>query len=453
MELNWEKLLSKERLSETKKETKQTDIRSEYQRDYDRILFCSPFRRMQDKTQVFPIPKSDFVHNRLTHSIEVSSVGRSLGLLAGKFIIEEKGLKEFSAQDIGEIVASACMAHDIGNPPFGHSGEKAISSFFTSNTFKKLNFPVTDDIKNDLIKFEGNAAGFRILTNDHPSGINGGLRLTYATLGTFTKYPWESKAIINEGAMNSFCKKDKFGFFTTEKQIFKKVAQELGLMRLSEDPLIYCRHPLSFLMEAADTICYRAIDIEDAHKLGLISFDDASKNLRSIIKKSEGNSDYNDKKYKNISKKDEGEAIGYLRAKAIHVLIYQAIEVFKNRYDEIMTGKYNTELMHEAESKTELDNIKNLLENSVFNNRAVLQLELAGFEVMGELINLFAAACLDSGHSKSKKLLSLLPTQFKSTDLKDSKQLLLIAEFVSRMTDSYAVDFYKKIKGTSLAEL
>lgn len=287
MRLDWNRLITSKRFGASTYHLK-TDARTEFERDLDRIIFSSPFRRLKDKTQVFPVPKSDFVHNRLTHSIEVSSIGRSIGKLAGEFILKKEGRiydmegnEAITSTTIGHIVAAACLAHDIGNPPFGHSGEQSFRVFFKKFFAKSENEDftkeLTDKEKKDLLEFEGNAEGFRILTNDHPSGQTGGLKLTYSTLATFTKYPKES--IINElnskGELNLKRRSGKkIGFFQSERAIFQEIATDLGLIRLSDSDRYWCRHPLSFLVEAADNITYTLMDIEDGHKLKLIQTDE-----------------------------------------------------------------------------------------------------------------------------------------------------------------------------------
>ncbi len=270
--MNWEQLLSRKLLCD-EKPVKQNlnDGRSPFQRDFDRIVFSSAFRRLQDKTQVFPLPESDFVHTRLTHSFEVSCVGRSLGTLIGSKIIQRhKELKEqYSHFHLGEIVAAACLAHDIGNPPFGHSGEDAISEYFKNGDGKQFKEKLTELQWNDLTKFEGNAQGFRLLTKLQNPKIKGGLRLTCATLAAFTKYPKESFTIDNTNADGKSKLYKKFGFFQPEKELFSEVAGEVGLnKKLNKQKYLWWeRHPLAFLVEAADDICYRIMDLEDGYHL------------------------------------------------------------------------------------------------------------------------------------------------------------------------------------------
>ncbi|WP_114941813.1 dGTP triphosphohydrolase [Mucilaginibacter endophyticus] len=450
--MNWKDLLCKERFNKTYIDPSY-DPRSPYQRDIDRILFSSPFRRMQDKTQVFPIPKSDFIHNRLTHSIEVSSVGRSLGLLAGQFVLETKepalvrtelsSREGFVLDDFANIVAAACLAHDIGNPPFGHSGEKAIGAFF-KNEGKEYTTALIDEEGKDLKTFEGNAAGFRILTRTP------GLELTYASIGAFTKYPWSSSSIDEEYVIE-----DKYGFFYSDRENFESVATKLGLKyRGTAENRVWCRHPLSFLMEAADTICYRVIDVEDSVKLRLLDYKTAVSHLEAICRLTPI---VEDRFKPEMAKKiNETEYLAYLRAKAISSLIYQAIEVWKEKYDEIMNGRFNKELLDICPSNAELENIKQNLIKRAFNHPLVLKIELAGFEVLGGLLREFCGAAFDKFEkTKNRKLFALIPEQFLTAEGKwhadSAEKLLQVTDFVSRMTDSYAIDLYRSLKGINLA--
>ncbi len=344
--MNWEKLLNSRRLGDERDNYDVFAHRSAFQRDYDRIIFSSAFRRMQDKTQVFPVPENDFVHNRLTHSIEVSSVGRTLGNLVGQYVLElEPQLKDLgnSMHMFGDIVAAASLAHDVGNPPFGHSGETAIGNYFLNNKELKERYKLNDQEWNDLTKYEGNAHGFRLLTNHHPDEIKGGLRLTYATLGCFSKYPRASivddKYLIESSIKRTSSK--KFSYFQSENDLFKQVAETLELRKLTKEhpeQRAWARHPLVFMVEAADNICYRIIDLEDGYKLGYLKFNEMEELLIPLLKRSFDAKEAL-KKYQHI--KDLGEKIGYLRAKSINVLIYESMEIFKDNYTAIMSGDFD----------------------------------------------------------------------------------------------------------------
>ena len=345
--MNWNQLINTTRLgSKNRQSTERTPFRPEFQKDYDRLVFSSPFRRLQDKTQVFPLPGSVFVHNRLTHSLEVASIGKTLGDMVSRELLKDGAVDPRLINETGTIVSTACLAHDLGNPPFGHSGEDAISEFFVKrkNDFAKFN--LTEAQWNDFTRYEGNAHGFRLLTNHHPDEIKGGLRLTYATLATFAKYPREShipeEELVREDLKRTSAK--KFNFFQTERALFKETARETGLRPLTvtdSESLAYCRHPLAFLVEAADNICYRLIDLEDGYKLGFLDFNTVEELLIPFMKMS-GDKNQAMTKYGMI--KDKGEKVGYLRAKAISVLINESIEVFKENYNEIMNGNFDAEI-------------------------------------------------------------------------------------------------------------
>lgn len=458
MRMNWSKLMTDRRLKAKTYDNLDFDARNEFQRDIDRIVFSSAFRRLQDKTQVFPLPINDFVHTRLTHSLEVASVGRSLGKLVGNFIVKqgETSGTSLTSDDFGNVVAAACYAHDIGNPPFGHSGEKAIGTYFTSEKGKELIKDLTPSQKVDLEQFEGNAAGFRILTNDHPSKIEGGLRLTYATLGAFSKYPTSSvRPNYNDLGLAVEKRKShsKFGYFQSESNIMEEVANECGLIQLSSmesKTLSWCRHPLTFLMEAADTICYYIIDLEDGHKIKIIKTEEAEELLFSIVNESpDTRCDKND--WKAIKNPDE--RIGALRAKAINTLVYESYSVFKEKYEEIMTGNFDTEIPDIIHSSNHLKSIEDKSIETLYNHINVVEVELAGYKVLGGLVDIFLGAVLNPKQTPNTKFLTLLPKQFQVDKTDDNDiymKAMKVCDYVSRMTDSHAIDLYRKLMGIEL---
>ena len=453
--MEWKKLLSKRLLGESVKNSEASDGRSQYQRDFDRIVFSSAFRRLQDKTQVFPLPESDFVHNRLTHSLEVSCVGRSLGNLVGMRVIEKnKKLKdEFTQFHFGEIVAAACLAHDIGNPPFGHSGEDAISEYFKSGEGSSFKNKLNEKQWNDLVKFEGNAQGFRILTKLQNPNMKGGLRLTCTTLAAFTKYPKESfteKESLRKSVHGKLMK--KFGYFQAEKDLFQEVAGEVGLNKLpgaGKNTSWWNRHPLAFLVEAADDICYRIMDLEDGFRLGLLSFNDTEDLLHPFTKKFP---------LRSYDGRDENDKIGYLRAKTITSLVTDLTEAFLQNEEKILRGEHYKDLISEIPTAEALDVIKKISKEKIYSYRSVVEREAAGYEVLGGLLEIFVKAVSESAEGKtsqkSKTILKLLPKQFLAEEGKADEdlytRLLKITDFVSGMTDSYAVSLYRKIKGISL---
>lgn len=454
MKMKWETLLSGKRIGYEGEIANAIEQRSAFERDFDRIVFSSAFRRLQNKTQVFPLPETDFIHTRLTHSLETSSIGRSIGKIVGERILEfEKGNNFFeyskvSASDFGAIVAAAALAHDIGNPPFGHSGEDAISDYFKSDMAMPYLESLSIKQKGDLQNFEGNALGFRKLTTTYPkqSDLLGGLQLSFATLGSFTKYPKESLPKSENKALAS---EKKYGFFQSEKEMFKTIANELGMIE-SGDEVNYKwkRHPLAFLMEAADDICYHIIDLEDGFNIGIISFEEVQ-NLLFYA-------DLEDKsRYDKIH--DKTEKVGYLRAKAIQKLINEVSEEFCKNYHSIMEGKYDNSLTNKIESAQKCKDIIKISREKIYNFKQVLEIEAAGFEVIGGLIDTFLNAALGKKTAKAQKLLSLIPNYYlvNETGLQNIKyeQIMNITDFVASMTDTAAITLFRKIKGISLPSL
>ncbi|MCW5602386.1 deoxyguanosinetriphosphate triphosphohydrolase [Nitrosomonas sp.] len=439
--MEWEQLLSTERLGRGQEQ--KTDARSEYQRDYDRIVFSSAFRRLQDKTQVFPLAESDYVRTRLTHSVEVSCVGRSLGTLAGSLIIERSGLKGFQAQEFGNIVAAACLAHDIGNPPFGHSGEDAIRTWFEGPGKSYLKDLDPEQIQ-DFLKFEGNAQGFRVLSRLQNKINGGGLQLTYAVLGAYSKYPRRAHILSLEGSEK--VSEKKFGYVIGDEEWFVKVAEGLGLKKKLDGA--WSRHPLAFLMEAADDICYRIVDLEDGHRLGRVTFSDAKQLLEPIAFGSEGipvSGSYAD------IDNNKGR-FEYLRAIAINSLILDAVSVFEKNYEKLMQGTHERDLMSQSKFINELRAIKKLSREKVYAAPSVLHIEAAGFEVLGRLLDKVVPALVGTEDSRSaaeKKILEIIPEQFRKGKT-HYERLLHATDFVSGMTDSFAVTLYRRLQGIEL---
>lgn len=458
--MDWNKLITTERYKSDSYSV-ETDARTEFERDVDRIIFSTPFRRLKDKTQVFPVPKSDFVHNRLTHSIEVSSIGRSLGKLVGGFILKNEKVtdangkkEEITCEDFSNIISSACLAHDIGNPPFGHSGEQSFRLYFKNLFNKNSRFSdLSEKEKHDFLLYEGNAEGFRLLTNDHPSGVAGGLKLTYTTLGVFTKYPRESivkdlnplgEIITNRRSLK------KVGFFQKEKEIFSEVAQKLGLLALSNESCYWCRHPLSFILEAADNITYTIMDLEDGHKLKLISTEDAVKLLAPIANGLE-----NDPCDKNAldSIDNHDERLGAYRAKAINALIFSCFNAFKDNYDQIMTGLFDSELTEVMHLSSEFKKVS-AKTVEFFSFEKVIEIESGGRHVIAGLLNLYIDAFSNLDQKYAKNLIDSLPSQFGiNKNSKPYDVLMNLSCYISRMTDNYAIDHYRKLYGHKLPEI
>ena len=441
--MHWEQLLSLKRQGDTSKRlrTEQDDTRLGFEVDYDRIIFSAPFRSLQDKTQVIPLSKTDFVHTRLTHSLEVSVVGRSIGRLVGKKIIEKyphlKEIHGFQANDFGAIVAAASLAHDIGNPPFGHSGEKAIGEYFSIGNGQKYKDQLTKKEWQDLIDFEGNANGFSVLTSPR-LGIEGGLRLTYAVLGAFMKYPKES--LPKKPTQNISDK--KYGFFQSDKESFKEVAEELGLIpNKTGDDIGYERHPLAYLVEAADDICYTIIDFEDGINLGLVSEDYALEYLIKLVKDT-----IDTPKYQSLTNKED--RISYLRALAIGNLINDAVRVFIENEEAILKGEFPYALMDKSKYKAQIDDIIQLSVKKIYQSREVIEKELTGYQIINNLLDKFCTAYNNDFDGVKTNydslLLKILPEKHLVKKESTYERLLHICHFLSLLTDGKAV-LYNKI--------
>ncbi|MCU0350510.1 MAG: dNTP triphosphohydrolase [Flavobacterium sp.] len=443
--MNWEQLLSLKRHGDTSKRLRKEELETRlgFEVDYDRIIFSSAFRSLQDKTQVIPLSKTDFVHNRLTHSLEVSVVGRSLGRLVGKQIIEKyPSLHEihgFQPNDFGAIVAAAALSHDIGNPPFGHSGEKAIGEYFKSGNGKVYQSQVSEKEWTDLIDFEGNANGFSVLTSSR-EGIDGGLRITYATLGAFMKYPKES---LPKKPTAKICDK-KYGFFQQDKSFFVEVANELGLLsNKSGDDIGFERHPLAYLVEAADDICYTIIDFEDGINLGLIQEEFALEYLIKLVKNG-----IDTKKYHELKTKED--RISYLRALAIGSLIADAVTVFMENETAILNGDFPFALMDKSQYKAQMNDIIQISVKNVYQSREVIEKEVVGYKVIGTLLDKFITAycnsCSGNPSNYDRLLFKLLPERFQQQKETLYEQLLHICHFVSLLTDGKALELYNLIE-------
>ncbi len=426
--------------------------RTDFQRDFDRIIFSSAFRRLQNKTQVFPLPGSVFVHNRLTHSLEVSSVGRSLGSIIGEYIFENhqndltQDSKNFYQHNLGNVIAAACLCHDVGNPAFGHSGEDAIASYFDKNE-KDLKSKFSEKEWADLVNFEGNANAIRVLAHQQQGKDLGGAQLTFATLASIAKYPCEAIA-RNKGILH----RKKFGFFQNEKETFLEIAKATSLISESEEPHIFRRHPFVWLVEAADDICYNIIDMEDAHRLGIVSTAECE-NLFFELVKSETN-DIKRVKDKLSAISNDNERISYLRAKVINALINKSLEIYKLNFDKILSGNLDKALLdiYKNDNKA-LKDIESFSIEKIYNHKAVVEIENAGYNVMYELLDHFIPSVLkhkDLRKSYDKMALKLLPQQFVYEDGSDYQKTLGVIDFVSGMTDNYATDLYRKIKGIDI---
>ncbi|CAM3499071.1 DNTP triphosphohydrolase [Flavobacterium longum] len=444
--MQWEQLLSLKRQGDKNKRLRkeQDDTRLGFEVDYDRIIFSAPFRSLQDKTQVIPLSKTDFVHTRLTHSLEVSVVGRSLGRLVGKKIIEKyPALKEvhgFHMNDFGAIVAAAALAHDIGNPPFGHSGEKAIGEYFKNGNGQRYKSQLSEKQWQDLVDFEGNANGFSVLTASRP-GNEGGLRISYATLGAFLKYPKESLPKKPTADISD----KKYGFFQADKDFFAEVATELGMIRKGGDDIRYERHPLAYLVEAADDICYTIIDFEDGINLGLVSEDFALEYLIKLVKDTIDNA-----KYHALTTKED--RISYLRALAIGSLINDAVNVFVENEEAILAGKFPHALTDKSKYKAQMDDIIKLSVKNIYQSREVVEKEIVGYQIIQTLLDKFISAFNNQAEGTmsnyDRLILKLLPEKFVGEKDTVYERLLHICHYVSLLTDGNALELYNTINGT-----
>ncbi len=443
--MNWNQLLSAKRTGQEDRKNDTQHHRTQFQRDYDRLIFSSPFRRLQDKTQVFPLPGSVFVHNRLTHSLEVASVGRSLGHNIGEFLINEKGLNNELIHEIGSIVATACLAHDMGNPPFGHSGETALSHYFKQGEGKKLKdqYHFTEAEWDDLTEFEGNANAFRLLTHQFNGRRKGGFSLTYSSVASILKYPYSS------GQKD----RKKYGYFQSEKQMFNQVVEELGL--IEKESGVFCRHPLVYLVEAADDICYQIMDVEDAHKLKILDTTQTKEILLAFLGDDGDTNTLN--RIVNVSEEvtDINEQIAFIRASVIGKLVAQCTQIFISNYDKIMSGNFEGSLIKCLQGTTNIamKNCAKLSFQKIYRHPSVVEIEISGFKILGSLLHEFSRAILNPKDKYSEMLLPFIPEQYNvTTDASAYKKLQSVLDYISGMTDIYALDLFRKINGIGLAD-
>ncbi len=438
--MDWNKLLSTKRLGmEDYQSTASQEDRTQFQRDYDRIIFSSPFRRMQNKTQVFPLPEHIFVHNRLTHSLEVASVGRSLGNLLAEKLAPRFPSNPF-IPEIGTIVSTACLAHDLGNPPFGHSGEAAISNYFLKGKGQQFKSELLEGEWKDFTHFDGNANAFRTLTHQFNGKRSGGFALTYPTLASIVKYPFESVQAV----------KPKFGFFQSDKENYYRIAGVLDIAKKSDQ--VFCRHPLVYLVEAADDICYQIMDLEDAFKLGILSCD-RIKTMFLAFYNPEEEKDQLERIKTTFSKvTDRNEQVSYLRAGVIGKLIYECIRIFEENEAAILSGTFEGSLIDRLPDPqaVAMKYVQKISVAEVYNHRSVVEIEIAGYKIIGTLLEEFVDAIMNPDDKYSKKILSLLPEQYRPESDSAYHKIQSIVDFVAGMTDVFALDLYRKIKGISL---
>ena len=442
--MEWKQLISNKRFGQEHKHAERHDDRSEFKRDYDRLIFSSAFRRLQNKTQVFPLPGSIFVHNRLTHSLEVASVGMSIGNDISRRVIRKRPeLKDTLVEEIGTIVSAACLAHDLGNPPFGHSGEKAIQTFFSEGPGQKIKSMVSSEFWDDITHFEGNANAFRILTHRFKGRRQGGFVMTYSMLASIVKYPFASCLAGNHG---------KFGFFASETESYRKIADELGIFCKSApgEPLKYARHPLVYMVEAADDICYEIMDIEDSHKLKILSFAETEHLLLSFF-----DEDIQQKIRQRIIDEelsDENEKVVYMRASVIGKLENECVAAFLAHEEEILAGTFEGSLIdHISErQKKAYKECEKISYSKIYQSKPVLDIELSGYQIMATLMEVFVEAAVNPSRFYSKQLLRRVSSQYDIENENLEERIMAVIDYISGMTDIYALDIYQKINGISL---
>ena len=442
--MNWQQLISNKRLGQEVKHALRHDDRSEFKRDYDRLIFSAPFRRLQNKTQVFPLPGSVFVHNRLTHSLEVACVGMSLGNdVAAKLKGKHPELAGTLFEEIGTIVSVACLAHDMGNPPFGHSGEKAIQTFFTEGNGRHLREILSAEFWNDITHFEGNANAFRLLTHQFNGRRDGGFVMTYTTLSSIVKYPFASSCAGKHG---------KFGFFSSESGTFKKIADELGIIckSVNGEPLRYERHPLVYLVEAADDICYEIMDIEDSHKLKILTYAETEDLLLGFF----------DEMGKNKIKQriidegvtDDNEMIVYMRACVIGKLEAACVAAFVNHEEDILDGTFEGCLIDNisVDLRNAYKHCCEISKRKIYRSKPVLDIELSGYKIMETLMETLVAAAVNPDRFYSQQLINRFSSQYDITSDNVETRIMSVIDYVSGMTDVFALDIYQKISGIAL---
>ena len=434
--MNWPQLISNKRLGQEDLHVSKKDDRTEFKRDYDRLIFSAPFRRMQNKTQVFPLPGSVFVHNRLTHSLEVASVGRSLGDdVAHQLVERHPELAGTLLSEIGSIVSAACLAHDMGNPPFGHSGERAIASYFSEGDGIKYKGQLTDAQWADITRFDGNANAFRLLTHQFKGRRKGGFVLTYSTLASIVKYPYPAIEAT----------KQKFGFFTQEQPLYEKIAAELGISRTGAR---WHRHPLAYLVEAADDICYEIMDIEDAHKLKILSTEETRDLMLGFIDA--------DRRAHIVERAnqvdDKNEQVVYFRSCAIGALERECVRVFVENEESILNGTFTGSLIdHSCPLVSQAyGHCVKVAKSRIYRSRDVVDTELAGYKIIYTLINLFTDAAMNPNHAYSKLLLDRVSSQYDVVHPDTYVRIMAVLDYLSGMTDVFALDLYRKINGESL---
>ncbi len=442
--MDWKQLISNKRLGQEYRHAIRHDDRTEFKRDYDRLIFSAPFRRLQNKTQVFPLPGSIFVHNRLTHSLEVASVGMSLGNdIAAQLTVRHPELRGTLFEQIGQIVATACLAHDLGNPPFGHSGEKAIQTFFTEGPGRELQQKVSPVFWSDITHFEGNANAFRLLTHQFCGRRPGGFVMTYSTLASIVKYPFASSAASRKG---------KFGFFESERENYQRIADEMGIICTSKpnEPLRYVRHPLVYLVEAADDICYEIMDLEDAHKLKILSFGETERLMLGFFDEMGKNRIRQRIQEEGVT--DPNEKVVYMRACVISLLESECVRTFVENEENILSGTFTGALIDHVSPlpREAYKQCAALSVERIYKSKPVLDVELSGYKIMETLMEQMVRAVMNPDRYYSQQLIGRVSSQYDINAADLEMRLMAVIDYIAGMTDVYALDVYQKINGISL---
>ncbi len=438
--MDWSRLISDKRLGMERFHDPRNHTRSDFQRDYDRMVFSSPFRRLQNKTQVFPLPGSIFVHNRLTHSLEVASVGRSMAKEAALRLRDMHGDSRCGTgfDDFPDIVAAACLCHDLGNPPFGHSGEKTIATYFSEGEGQQLRERLSERQWADLVNFEGNANSFRLLTHQFVGRRQGGFAMTYSTLAAMVKYPRTS--------MLAEPNHPKFGFFESEESLYRRIAAELGIPEL--EPGRFARHPLVYLMEAADDICYQIMDIEDAHRLAILSLDEVASLFLGFF----GEEDAARMRRGMGHLDDPNEKVGYLRSNVIGALVGDCARVFAENETSLLRGELEGSLIDQASPRLRegYGRCAAIARKKIYMAPDVIDVEIAGNRIITYLLNSLMEAVIHPERNFSRLLLETIPGQYDIGSDSLYTRIQGVLDHVSGMTDVYALNLFRKLNGHSL---
>lgn len=444
-QMRWLELLSTVRIGSKKQSTELA--RSPFHKDYDRIIFSQSFRQLNRKTQVHPLTQHDGIHTRLTHSLEVSCIGRSLGMLAAEKI-KDRLPPWISPADVGAIIQAACLAHDIGNPPFGHAGEYAIREWFDDVSHTDFLKDLSAEQEADVRQFEGNAQGLRLLTkiDYHPN--DGGMRLTYATLGAYLKYPWLSKTIASQGDRPA-SQRAKFGCYQAEKDILKQIAEELGLIQLDEYQ--YCRHPLTYLLEAADDICYALIDLEDGISLNMLSYEEVEPVFLNLL------GDYGVPSEIAMDNTTWQQKIAALRGRVMKRLVNEVTTAFARHHDQILSGQLQGGLLQYCTADIErgIDRAKELARDRIFEHPQKAGLEIIAHQCLQNILDAFIPLTIPHKtlSFKEQRLMSILQRSGANFTASHYENIMQVLDIISKFSDHQAYNLSQELQGNKVGLL